>query len=180
MTLSVEQFKYHILLRKAIINNKFKEIKNILYSLNYDDKIKIINYIHYNSNMTLLNLSINYDKSYNKQIVILFLKNGADPNLKLKYTTSSILKKSKTLLMIESEFGTLKIVEILLKYGANSYLKDEEGKNSFYYAFKSKNHKIVKKFKKKKRNDFNKLKKIFYDISNINDDCIKNIISYIY
>ena len=171
MKLSNEQFNYHRFLRKAIISNKFKEIKNILYNLNYDDKIKIINYKHLNSNLTILNLSILCDTSYNKQMVVLFLENGADPNLK---------SNSKTVLMVESQHGTLKTNEILLKYGADPYLKDDEDKNSFDYVLKSKNQTIIKKFKKKKRSDFNKLKKIFYDISNLNDDCIKNVISYIY
>ena len=87
----------------------------------------------------------------NKACIELLLKNGADPNLEFKSSTSEVFVKDSTPFMIESQFGSAEIIDLMISYGANIYKKDVLGNDSLDYAIKSNNKTIVKKLKKKKK-----------------------------
>ena len=83
-----------------------------------------------------------------------------------------------TPIMFQSRIGNEKNVELLIKYGADIYKKDKNGKNSIDHAIEGKNIEVIKKLKNKKMMDVSRITKIFYNFSDLNDDCIQHIVSF--
>ena len=89
-----------------------------------------------------------------------------------------ICTKTMTPIMFQSRIGNVKNVDLLIKYGADIYKKDKNGKNSIDHAIEGKNIEVIRKLKKKKMMDYSRISIIFYNISNLNNDCIQNIVSF--
>ena len=184
--LSDEHFNKMKELRMSIIKNDKSNMTLLLNNLSKDEVVRIINcYPRNNQNhLTLLNLSLGYDTSHDRKYTKFLLENGANPNLEFKKTYDEILdnkrffKETMTAIMFESRIGNEKNVELLIKYGADIYKKDKNGKNSIDHAIEGQNVEVIRTLKKEKRRDCSRITKIFYNISNLNNDCIQNIVSF--
>jgi hypothetical protein len=166
-------------LRKAIVRGEsLKTIKKMVQHLSENEMKRIMNYHTISSHLTILNLSLCMDKTYNRQYVIYLLENGADPNLEFEKTYSELIRETMTVTMLESRCGNVENIALLIKYGGDIYKKDKNGKNSLDHAIEGQNLDIIRKLKKKKRMDCLRIIKIFYKISNLNKDCIQHIVSF--
>jgi len=160
------------------LQNMKKIIKNI--SINELEKIinsypRINNKVNY---LTMLNLSLNLDRSYDRKYIKFLLENGADPNLEFNQTFSENIQETMTVTMLESRIGNNENISLLIKHGADIYKKDKNGKDCLDHAIEGKNINVIKKLKNKKRKDFLRIRRIFYNLSNLNNDCIRNIVSF--
>jgi hypothetical protein len=168
-------------LRKVIIYGKpFQNMTDLVKNLSKDEVKTIINFYPRNtySHLTLLNLSLTYDKTPDRKYTKFLLENGANPNLEFKQTSSEMIQKTMTPIMFESKIGNSENVDLLIKYGADVYKKDNNGKNSLDHAIEARNDSVIKKLKKKKRKDCSKIRNAIFDVSHLNYDCVKNILSF--
>jgi len=185
--LSEDFFKIEKELRQGIISSKpLQHMKNLLKNIPKDEVVKIINCYPGNqqSHLTLLNLSFHFCGRKTTKYSEFLLANGANPNLEFKqssdmlFNNEMICTKTMTPTMFQSRIGNEKNVELLIKYGADIYKKDKNGKNSIDHAIEGENVEVIRKLKKEKRRDCSRITKIFYNISNLNNDCIQNIVSF--
>ena len=168
-------------LRKAIIQKMpLQNMKNAIQNISKNELTKIINSYprNYNNHLTMLNLSLTYDKTSDRKYIKFLLENGADPNLEFKQTFSKIIQETMTITMLESRIGCNQNICLLIKHGADIYKKDKNGKNSIDHAIEGNNTMVVKKLKMKKKKDVARMRKIFYNATNLNDDCIQTILSF--
>jgi ankyrin repeat protein len=174
-------------LRQGIISQKpLQHMKNLLKNIPKDEVVKIINCYPGNqqSHLTLLNLSFHFRRRIATKYSEFLLANGANPNLEFKqssemlFNNEMICTKTMTPIMFQSRIGNVKNVDLLIKYGADIYKKDKNGKNSIDHAIEGKNIEVIRKLKKKKMMDYSRIAMIFYNISNLNNDCIQNIVSF--
>lgn len=172
--------KAEIEIRKVVVYKKpLKDLKRICTSLSKKDLQTVINRSNHNTNLTILNMSLSMDKTYDRKYITFLLQNGADPNLEFPCSTSEALQKSFTPLMMESKYGTVKNISVLIQYGGNIYKKDINGKDALDHAIEGCNTLVIRKLKKKKRQDYNKVRNTLFKHSNLNEDCVKDIVSFI-
>jgi len=168
-------------LRKAIIRKMpLQDMKNAIQNISKNELTKIINSYprNYNNHLTMLSISLTYDNTSDRKYIKFLLENGADPNLEFKQTFSTIIQETMTITMLESRVGCSENVFLLIKYGADIYKKDKYGKNSIDHAIEGNNTSVVKKLKMKKKKDMARIRKIFYIVTSLNDDCIQTILSF--
>lgn len=175
-------------LRQVIIERKpLQHMTNLIKDIPKDEVVKIINCYPGNqqNHLTLLNLSFHFlHRTKTIKYSEFLLANGANPNLEFKqssemlFNNEMICTKTMTPIMFQSRIGNEKNVELLIKYGADIYKKDKSGKNSIDHAIEGKNIEVIKKLKNKKMMDVSRITKIFYNFSDLNDDCIQHIVSF--
>jgi ankyrin repeat protein len=160
-------------LRKAIWSCDYNKIKKLLETKEID-----INFKHKNGYLTNLILAMAF---INTSITELLIQYGADVNITIYRRENNHFNKLESPIIIEAKTGNVDNVLLLLKYNANIYYKDYDGKTAFEYAKEENNHEVLKLLLKKHRNNKNNLSTmLFMMFKNIDNYCIQNIVQYVY
>ena len=158
--------------RKAIKLNSISQLKNHLSLIPVEDRQYFLNDLN-TGKVGLLTLSFNYDKTTDKDIVNFLLLSGCNPNFPFL--------NGSTNLIFSLFYDSSNIGDLLLKYGANIYTRDSEGKSVLDHAIFLNNIDMIKKIKRRIRKDKWKLRKVLFNSClSLNEDCFNNIVSFIY
>lgn len=161
-------YKTHIgNFRKAIMYHDVHTMKVILDSVeNEYHKLYILNS---NIKIPTLFLALN---TCQPDILKFLFENGIDINIKCE---------SKTPLMNEIKHGNFENFSMLMKYGCDMYIKDDNGNDALYYARYYNRLKIFKKLNKKHSKNKTRLRKLLYNnCTSLDEYCIENIVKYIF
>ena len=157
--------------RRSIACRDESNMKTILDSIeNKEERLCVLNSAVF---AKIPNLFLAMNMNAGRPTILKFLlDNGADINIKFGINTP---------LINEVKFGNSENISMLLKYGADIYVKDEYGNDALYYARHFQHKKIVKLITKKHSKNKAKLRKLLYNgTRDLDLHCIGNIIEYIY
>ena len=160
-------------LRKAIWSCDYNKIKKLLETTEID-----INFRHKNGYLTNLILAMAFADKSSAELLIQY---GADVNITIYRNVNNHFNKLESPIIIEAKTGNVNNILLLLKYNANIYYKDYDGKTAFDYTKEENTNEVLLLLLKKHRNNKNNLSTmLFMMFKNIDNYCIQNIVQYVY
>ena len=169
------QFRLQKLLRKAIMSCNTERVKNIIEMTIVD-----VNYTNKKGYLTNLMIALSFGT---KEVAELLISRGANVNIILPRKEENHLNKLEIPLMIEVKTRNVGNIKLLLKYGADIYYKDYDGKTVFDYAREENYPEVLKILKRKHKKNKYKLQTILKKskpLEILNYDCIKHITDFVY